>query len=106
MGGIDRKIIIEDSEPKAVKALIEFAYTGDVDLNAEILAPLLCLADCYEFDDLTMLCAQQFTAHTTVDTVVHFAKALRHVREKDKMRDVWNEFLDTIKSDATLHEQV
>ena len=55
--GKSQCININDAEPDVIKAMVEFAYTGLLEVKAEHVAPLLIQADVYQMDALMRACA-------------------------------------------------
>jgi len=66
----EKVIPIQGVDEAAFQALLEFLYTGKVDLNENTIVPLLSAAQLFQIDDLKNLCCNSFHDVTTEQNVV------------------------------------
>ncbi|VDN03121.1 unnamed protein product [Thelazia callipaeda] len=60
----ERRVVIEDAEYEAVRCMLRYMYTGemdDMDMDAD-LASVLTLAERYQIDDLKQICERKLCA--------------------------------------------
>ncbi|KAK6105167.1 BTB/POZ domain family protein [Brugia pahangi] len=54
----EKKVIIEDAEYEAVRCMLRYMYTGEMELDTEV-ANVLTLAERYQMDDLKLICERK-----------------------------------------------
>uniref|UniRef100_A0A8R1TM96 BTB domain-containing protein n=2 Tax=Onchocerca TaxID=6281 RepID=A0A8R1TM96_ONCVO len=54
----EKKVIIEDAEYEAVRCMLRYMYTGEMEVDSEI-ANVLILAERYQIDDLKLICERE-----------------------------------------------
>mmetsp|Transcript_93532 Transcript_93532/g.260436 ORF Transcript_93532/g.260436 Transcript_93532/m.260436 type:complete len:283 (+) Transcript_93532:71-919(+) len=101
--GERRQILVGDSEPKAVQAMLEFVYTGQVTSDTRGVA-LLYLADCYQIGALVAYSAEQALQDLSADTVAEVVCAFRSLQERPEMKDMWSQLAQRVRSDAGLFD--
>lgn len=87
-------ISIQDAEPAIVKALLKYAYTGEVDSSC--VASLLPLAHRYELPELVGICAQCMFDEMTVDNAVSYVSLLNMFIEHEKVAIIWPLVVDKV----------
>lgn len=75
--GTEQTVRVTNADSPTVKALIEFAYTGNVSAVGEDLVKLLALADFYQMRSLVKRCAQKTVELINEDNVGAMVRALR-----------------------------
>ncbi|VDK79598.1 unnamed protein product [Litomosoides sigmodontis] len=54
----EKKVIIEDADYEAVRCMLRYMYTGEMELDTEV-ANVLILAERYQIDDLKLICERK-----------------------------------------------
>ena len=81
-------ISIEDADYEAVKALLHYAYTGEV-VDSNCAPALLCLAHRYEIPALVGECAELLYESMTADNAVSYVSTLNTFIEHEKVALIW-----------------
>eukprot|EP00930_Biecheleria_cincta_P072873 TRINITY_DN60214_c0_g1_i1.p1 TRINITY_DN60214_c0_g1~~TRINITY_DN60214_c0_g1_i1.p1 ORF type:complete len:291 (-),score=42.67 TRINITY_DN60214_c0_g1_i1:229-1101(-) len=97
-----KQVVIHDAEPRVVEALLKFMYTGECILDADIVLPLLGLADCYQIDDLVKICAKSALERATVDRIVPITRSLRAVCGREELEWIIAALIDIVSDDRAL----
>merc|ERR1712096_234738 len=101
--GEQRRIVIKDTEPEVVRALLEYSYGRQVD-SSKLDMALLRLADCYQMTSLMKLCAATALEGITSDNVCAVVHAFRQLRDRSEMVDVWSQLVQKVRKDGSLCE--
>lgn len=86
--GINHCIKIADHEPRIVKALVQFIYTGSVPVKREELVPLMMLADKYEVESLCLLCANMLIEQIDKDVITGVIKNIRPFADRESFKPI------------------
>ena len=79
------KIIFESLDGKAVKNLIDYMYTGSIDIDDENVMKLLAAADYLQLDDVQTYCFEYLSSNITTDNWLDILKtAIKYKRDRAK----------------------
>jgi len=94
------RLVIADSRFDDVESALRFAYTGELEDNANVYG-VVRIADKYEMDELVKLCCMRILAELSVQTVADATRALRQ-SERATMAAAFEVLVDTIAMDNML----
>eukprot|EP00931_Biecheleriopsis_adriatica_P057449 TRINITY_DN34075_c0_g1_i2.p1 TRINITY_DN34075_c0_g1~~TRINITY_DN34075_c0_g1_i2.p1 ORF type:complete len:292 (-),score=44.35 TRINITY_DN34075_c0_g1_i2:133-1008(-) len=104
--GREGRLDIKDVESSAVKAMLQYMYTGKVNaaanLDAKELASVLLLADRYDVEGLLQAVQEQVLEKLNASNVVLISKVLKPLKESLVVMPVWDALRERIKSDDSL----
>eukprot|EP00929_Paragymnodinium_shiwhaense_P055839 TRINITY_DN27952_c0_g1_i1.p1 TRINITY_DN27952_c0_g1~~TRINITY_DN27952_c0_g1_i1.p1 ORF type:complete len:297 (+),score=65.66 TRINITY_DN27952_c0_g1_i1:44-934(+) len=87
----EQKMEIKDFEPAAVRAMVTFLYTGEVEDTSVDHVKLLALADCYGVESLVQAMAQHVLDKLCTDNVIPITRALRSFKDKPHVAMHWEQ---------------
>lgn len=72
--GIQKEIILDDINGETIKAIVDFCYTGRINITEENAEQLMAISSSIEFDLLGERCCkfylEKLSAHNAVDTLL------------------------------------
>jgi len=95
-----RQILIRVSNPRAVKAMLHFVYTGRVQDGYHEYAELLGLAEYYLVAPLVALCVDRLLKDVHADNIGLLVRACRVLHDKPELCAVWPRLVATIQRDS------
>jgi hypothetical protein len=98
------RIVVSDSEPSVVKAMLDFAYTGVLAEETGDIDAILRLADYYQIEKLVALCADRAVESVNHSNVVAVVRAFRSLRHRPDMKQRWSRLMERLRSDDKLLE--
>mmetsp|Transcript_52006 Transcript_52006/g.146554 ORF Transcript_52006/g.146554 Transcript_52006/m.146554 type:complete len:278 (+) Transcript_52006:171-1004(+) len=97
-----RQIHVQDADPGAVRAMLQFAYTGQLVATEEDMAALMSLAEYYQMESLVAACATHALQNLTCETVTSTIRAFRLLKDNPDTRDMWEQMIATLSQDKEL----
>mmetsp|Transcript_47260 Transcript_47260/g.133268 ORF Transcript_47260/g.133268 Transcript_47260/m.133268 type:complete len:112 (-) Transcript_47260:105-440(-) len=94
------QILIRVSNPRAVKAMLHFVYTGRVQDGYHEYAELLGLAEYYLVAPLVALCVDRLLKDVHADNIGLLVRACRVLHDKPELCAVWPRLVATIQRDS------
>ena len=98
----DRELEVKDVEPSAMKAMLQFIYTGTVNADVAVLASVLILADRYDVKGLGEVAANQIIEKVDANSVLLISQRLKTLKNSLAVKPVWDALRERIKSDNQL----
>eukprot|EP00930_Biecheleria_cincta_P007850 TRINITY_DN109129_c0_g1_i1.p1 TRINITY_DN109129_c0_g1~~TRINITY_DN109129_c0_g1_i1.p1 ORF type:complete len:312 (-),score=57.51 TRINITY_DN109129_c0_g1_i1:160-1026(-) len=100
--GREGRLEIKDVEASAVKAMLQYMYTGEVNCDANALASALLLADRYDVKGLFQAVQEQILEKLDASNIFSISKVLKPLKESLVVKPVWDALRERIKSDDSL----
>eukprot|EP00927_Polykrikos_kofoidii_P010174 TRINITY_DN14304_c0_g1_i1.p1 TRINITY_DN14304_c0_g1~~TRINITY_DN14304_c0_g1_i1.p1 ORF type:complete len:326 (+),score=34.62 TRINITY_DN14304_c0_g1_i1:88-978(+) len=100
--GVERHIQIKEANPRIVEAVIEFVYTGNLEIENSDIPATIALADCYQMNDLLIASSTRALEVVDEETVASIARSMRPLASKPETQILFGELLAKLQDDAGL----